>query len=152
MNLTDILSQEQLLPKLTVTDRWAAIDALVEVLIRLGKLRAEERNSIREAIKARESKTSTGIGYGIALPHASIASIQEVVAIVAKLSPPVDFHALDNQPVKLCVLFLTPQGQFQQHLQTLSTFARFLTNKDNREKLDAAQTAAEMLSVLRGPA
>ena len=60
-----------------------------------------------------------------------------------------DFQALDNQPVRLCVLLLTPQGQFQRHLQTLSTFARFLTNKDRREKLESAQTAEEMLAVFR---
>ena len=149
MTLTDILSQEQFVPKLTVTDRWAAIDALLELLIRLGKIRTEDRETVRKAVRDRESNHGTGLGYGIALPHASVAGVQNVVAAVAKLSPPVDFQALDRQPIRLSVLFLTPLGQIQSHLQTLSAFGRFLTNKEHREQLDAAQTADEMFAVFR---
>ncbi len=93
---------------------------------------------MRKAVKDRETSKSTGIGYGIALPHASVACIQDVVAVFGRVAPGVDFQALDNQPVTLCLLFLTPQGQFQKHLLLLSTVARFLSNKDNRQKLEAA--------------
>jgi mannitol/fructose-specific phosphotransferase system IIA component (Ntr-type) len=149
MNLTDILSLDQFLPKVAAGDRWAVIDALVEALVRTGKIRAEDRDIVRKAVREREASKSTGIGYGLAMPHASVPCVQDVVAVVARLNPPVDFQALDDQPVKLCILLLTPQGQFQRHLQTLSAFARFLSDKDRRAKLESAQTAEEMLAVFR---
>ena len=149
MNLTDILSVEQFAPKVSAADRWELIDALIDHLVRAGKIRPEDREAVRKAVKDREATKSTGIGYGIAIPHASVAGIQDVVAIVARLDPPIDFQALDNQPVRLCVLFLTPQGQFQRHLQTLSAFARFLSDKERRQKLESAQTAEEMFAVFR---
>lgn len=149
MNLTDILSVEQFLPKITAADRWAVIDALVDALVRIGKIRAEDREPVRKAVRDREATKSTGIGYGIALPHASVPQVTDAVAVVARLEPPVDFQALDDRPVRLCILLLTPQGQFQRHLQTLSAFARFLSDKDRRAKLENAQTAEEMLAVFR---
>jgi mannitol/fructose-specific phosphotransferase system IIA component (Ntr-type) len=149
MNLTEILSVEQLVPKVSAVDRWGLIDTLVDQLTRTGRLRPEDRDLVRKAVKDRETSKSTGIGYGIAIPHASVAGIQDVVAIVARLDPPIDFQALDGQPVRLCVLFLTPQGQFQRHLQTLSAFARFLSDKNRRQQLENAQTAEEMLAVFR---
>jgi len=149
MNLTELLGIEQIVPRLTATDRWAVIDQLIDVLVRTHKIRPEDRDAVRQAVKDRESNNGTGIGYGVALPHASVNGIQDVVAIVARLNPAIDFQALDNQPVRLCVLFLTPQGQFQKHLLTLSTFARFLSNKENRQKLETAPTAEEILAIFR---
>ena len=149
MNLTEILSLEHLVPNISAPDRWGVIDALVDALVRTGKIRAEDRDVVRKAVKDRETSKSTGIGYGIAMPHASVAAIADVVAVVARLNPPVDFQALDDQPVRLCVLLLTPQGQFQRHLQTLASFARFLSDKERRAKLENAQTAEEMLAVFR---
>jgi mannitol/fructose-specific phosphotransferase system IIA component (Ntr-type) len=152
MNLTDILSVEQIVPKVSAPDRWGLIDTLIDQLVRVGKIRTEDREAVRKAVKDREATKSTGIGYGIAIPHASVSGIQDVVAIVARLDPPIDFQALDGQPVRLCVLFLTPQGQFQRHLQTLSAFARFLSDKERRAKLESAQTAEEMFAVFRAAA
>ena len=149
MNLTEILNAEQIVPRLAATDRWAVIDQLIDVLVRTQKIRPEDRETVRKAVKDRETSKSTGIGYGIALPHASVGCIQDVVAVFGRPTQGVDFQALDNQPVTLCLLFLTPQGQFQKHLLLLSTVARFLSNKDNRQKLEAAQSAEEILAIFR---
>jgi mannitol/fructose-specific phosphotransferase system IIA component (Ntr-type) len=149
MNLTEILSVDQIAPRLAAADRWAVIDQLIDLLVRTHKLRPEDRETVRKAVKDRETSKSTGIGYGIALPHASVGCIQDVVAAFGRPAPGVDFQALDNQPVTMGLLFLTPQGQFQKHLLLLSTVARFLSNKDNRQKLEAAQTAEEILAIFR---
>ena len=149
MNPGDILALEQILPNLTAADRWAAIDQLVDVLVRTQKIRPEEREPVRKAVKDRETSKSTGIGYGIALPHASVPGIQNVVAVFGRLPRGIDFQALDNQPVTMCLLFLTPQGQFQQHLLTRSTFARILPNRDVRQKLETAKSAEEIHSIFR---
>ena len=149
MNLTEILSVDQIVPHLAAADRWAVIDQLIDVLVRTQKIRPEDREMVRKAVKDRETSKSTGIGYGIALPHASVGCIQDVVAAFGRPAPGADFQALDNQPVTMGLLFLTPQGQFQKHLLLLSTVARFLSNKDNRQKLEAAQTAEEILAIFR---
>lgn len=149
VNLAEILGVEQIQPKLAATDRWAAIDQLIDLLVRTHKISAEDRETVRKAVKDRESTKSTGIGYGVALPHASVSCIPDVVAAFGRLSQGIEFQALDSQPVTMCLLFLTPQGQFQKHLLTLSMFARFLSNKDNRQKLQTAQTAAEILEIFR---
>ena len=149
MNLTDMLSLDQFVPKVSAPDRWGVIDALIDQLVRLGKIRAEDRALVVKAVKDRETSNGTGIGFGLAIPHASVSCVTAPVAIVAHLQPAVDFQSLDDQPVNLCVLFLTPQGQFQQHLQTLSAFARFLSNKDRRTQLENAQTAEAMFAVFR---
>jgi mannitol/fructose-specific phosphotransferase system IIA component (Ntr-type) len=152
MKLTEILSLDQVVPQISAGDRWGVIDTLIDYLVRKGKIRAENRNAVCQAVKDRESNNGTGIGYGVALPHASVDGIADVVAVIARLDPGVDFQALDNQPVRLCVLFLTPQGQFQRHLQTLSAFARFLSNKERRQKLENAHTAEEMFAVFQAAA
>lgn len=149
MNLTEILSVDQIVPRLAAADRWAVIDQLIDVLVRTHKIRSEDREIVRKAVKDRETSKSTGIGYGVALPHASVACVQDVVAVFGRPTQGIDFQALDNQPVTLCLLFLTPQGQFQKHLLLLSTIARFLSNKDNRQKLVAAQSAEEILAIFR---
>ena len=149
MNLTEILSVDQIVPHLAAADRWAVIDQLIDVLVRTHKIRPEDRETVRKAVKDRETSKSTGIGYGIALPHASVGCIQDVVAAFGRPAPGADFQALDNQPVTMALLFLTPQGQFQKHLLLLSTVARFLSNKDNRQKLEAAQSAEEILAIFR---
>jgi mannitol/fructose-specific phosphotransferase system IIA component (Ntr-type) len=149
MNLTEILTVDQIVPRFNAADRWAVIDQLIDVLVRTHKIKAEDRDTVRKAVKDRETSKSTGIGSGVALPHASVACVTDVVAVFGRPSRPVDFQALDNQPVTMCVLFLTPQGQFQKHLQLLSSFARFLSNKDNRQKLETAQTAEEILAIFR---
>jgi len=148
MNLTEILSVEQIVPRLAAADRWAVIDQLIDVLIRTHKIRSEDCEIVRKAVKDRETSKSTGIGFGVALPHASVACIQDIVAVFARPTQGVDFQALDNQPVTLCLLFLTPQGQFQKHLVLLSSVARFLSIKDNRQILAAAQSAEEILAIL----
>jgi mannitol/fructose-specific phosphotransferase system IIA component (Ntr-type) len=152
MNLAELLGQNQIVPRLAATDRWAVIDQLIDVLVRTHKIRPEDRETVRKAVKDREVSKGTGIGYGIALPHASVPCIQDVVAAFGRPVQGVDFQALDNQPATLCVLFLTPQGQFQKHLLTLSTFARFLSNKENRQKLETAQTAEEILAIFHAAA
>jgi mannitol/fructose-specific phosphotransferase system IIA component (Ntr-type) len=149
MNLADYLSVEQIVPKLSAPDRWATIDQLVDVLVRARKLRPEDREVVRKAVKDRETTKSTGIGYGIALPHASVPAVEEVVVAFARLHPAVDFQALDSQPVTMCLLLLTPQGQFQQHLHALSTIARVLSDKARRQSIESAATADEILALFR---
>jgi mannitol/fructose-specific phosphotransferase system IIA component (Ntr-type) len=149
VKLTEILTHEVCVPQLAVGDRWDTIDAMLDILVRTGKLDKQGRDVASKAVRNREETKSTGIGFGVALPHASVDCVSDIVAIVAQLNPAVDFLAHDNEPIRLCVLFLSPQRQFQKHLHALSAFARILSDKDRRERLTSAETPEQMLAVFQ---
>ena len=92
---------------------------------------------------------STGIGFGIGIPHASTDLIHEVVGSFGRSKTGVQFDALDNQPVNLVMLFLVPQGQFQKHLHTLANIAKLLHKKEFRQALEEASDAAAMYKIIR---
>jgi mannitol/fructose-specific phosphotransferase system IIA component (Ntr-type) len=149
MDLADILSEAQILPDLQATNRWEAVDELIDVLVATGKIQPADRDAVTAAVKKRETSMSTGIGFGIGIPHASTDLIYEVVGALGRSGKGVNFDALDNQPVKLVMLFLVPQGQFQKHLHTLANIAKLLHKAEFRDALEKAPGAEAMLSVIR---
>jgi mannitol/fructose-specific phosphotransferase system IIA component (Ntr-type) len=104
---------------------------------------------VTAAVKKRETSMSTGIGFGIGIPHASTDLIFEVVGSLGRSRTGVNFDALDNQPVKLVMLFLVPQGQFQKHLHTLANIAKLLHKAAFREALEKAPDADAMLAIIK---
>ena len=149
MDLGDILSKEQIIPDLRATNRWEAIDELINNLVATGKIAPENHDAIAAVVKKRESSMSTGIGFGIGIPHASTDLISEVVGALGRSKNGVSFDALDNQPVNLVMLFLVPQGQFQKHLHTLANIAKLLHKADFRQALEQAPDADAMLQIVR---
>jgi mannitol/fructose-specific phosphotransferase system IIA component (Ntr-type) len=149
MDLADILTKEQILPDLQARTRWEAIDELVNNLVTSGKIQPQNREAIAAAVKKRETSMSTGIGFGIGIPHASTDLIPEVVGALGRSRTGVNFDALDNQPVNLVMLFLVPQGQFQKHLHTLASFAKILHKAEFRAVLAQAPDAEAMLKVIK---
>jgi mannitol/fructose-specific phosphotransferase system IIA component (Ntr-type) len=149
MDLGDILSIDQIIPDLRATNRWEAIDELINNLVATGKIVAEHRDAIAAVVKKRETSMSTGIGFGIGIPHASTDLINEVVGALGRSKQGVNFDALDNQPVSLVMLFLVPQGQFQKHLHTLANIAKMLHKAEFRQALEQANDADAMLQVVR---
>ena len=149
MDLADILGPEQIVPDLRASNRWEAIDELSDNLVAAGKIQAGDRDAVIAAVKKRETSMSTGIGFGIGIPHASTDLIYEVAGALGRSKKGVNFDALDNQPVKLVMLFLVPQGQFQKHLHTLANIAKLLHKAEFREALESAPDAATMLAIIR---
>lgn len=148
MHLADILSPAQVIPEMRATDRWQAIDELVDQLVAAGRIPVEHRQDICAVVKKREQSMSTGIGFGVGIPHAVSDRISEVVGVLGRSSRGMNFEALDNQPVTLVILFLVPQGQFQKHLHTLSNIAKNLHNADFRAALAAAPDADALYRVI----
>lgn len=149
MDLADILGPEQIVPDLKAPNRWEAIDELIGQLIASNKIPPEHREAITSVVKKRETSMSTGIGFGIGIPHASTDLIHEVVGAFGRSRTGVNFDALDNQPVTLVMLFLVPQGQFQKHLHTLARIAKLLHRKEFRAALEAAPDAASMCAIIK---
>src|SRR3954466_4921212 len=149
MDLGDILSKEQIIPDLQAADRWQAIDELINNLVATGKIKPEHREPITAVVRKRETSMSTGIGFGIGIPHASTDLIYEVVGALGRSGKGVNFDALDNQPVNLVMLFLVPQGQFQKHLHTLAEIAKLLHKKEFRKALEDAPGGAAMYQAIK---
>lgn len=149
MSLASLLSAEQIIPEMKATERWGAIVELIDLLVAQGKIKPEDRDSILASLKQREETMSTGIGFGIAIPHASSDRIEEVVASFGRSSQGIEFDALDNAPVKFVVLFIVPKNQFQTHLRTLASIAKFLNDRSVRESLAAAKSADEILAIFQ---
>ena len=149
MDLGDILTKDQIITDLQAADRWQAIDELINNLVATGKIKPEHHDSIAAVVKKRESSMSTGIGFGIGIPHASTDLIYEVVGALGRSKVGVNFDALDNQPVNLVMLFLVPQGQFQKHLHTLANIAKLLHKAEFRSALEQAPDAEAMLNIIK---
>jgi mannitol/fructose-specific phosphotransferase system IIA component (Ntr-type) len=149
MDLSDILSPAQINADLRAATRWEAIDELIALLVESGKVKAGDREAITAVVRKRESSMSTGIGFGVGLPHASTDLIHEVVGAFGRSKQGVNFDALDNQPVRLVMLFLVPQGQFQKHLHTLAKIAKLLHRKEFRQALEEAPDAATMYQIIK---
>jgi nitrogen PTS system EIIA component len=147
MTLGNLLSADVILPEMRATERYAAIAELVDLLVARGQIAREDQETVLAALRAREETMSTGIGFGIAIPHASSEKVSQVVACFGRSSAGIEFESLDNQPVRFVVLFVVPKDQFQTHLRTLAAIAKFLNDRGVREKLAIATTSAEILSI-----
>lgn len=147
MTLANLLSTRQILPELKAAGRWEAIAELVDVLAATGKIREEDRPQVLNAIRQREQTMSTGIGFGIAIPHASSDKVTDVVAAFGRSTKGVEFESLDGQPVFFIVLFVVPRDQFQTHLRTLAAIAKFLNDRTVRDELGNATDASQILQV-----
>ena len=149
MSLASLLSAEQIIPEMKASERWPAIVELIDLLVQQSRIKPEDRDSILASLKQREETMSTGIGFGIAIPHASSDRIGEVVAAFGRSSTGIEFDALDNAPVKFVRLFIVPKNQFQTHLRTLASIAKFLNDRSTRENLATAPSAQDILAIFR---
>ena len=150
MNLGNLLSVDRIVPEMQANERWSAIVELVELLVARGKVKPEDRDLVLAALRQREETMSTGIGFGIAIPHASSDRVGEVVAAFGRSNKGIEFDSLDNAPVKYIVLFVVPKDQFQTHLRTLAAIAKFLNDRTVRERLGSAGTAEEIHGIFQG--
>jgi mannitol/fructose-specific phosphotransferase system IIA component (Ntr-type) len=148
MTLGDIIKPDNIIPELQASDRWEAIDELVDRLVASGDLDETQRGPVLAAVRKREDSMSTGIGFGIGIPHASSDVLRQLVAAFGRSKAGVEFDALDAQPVSLVVLFLVPQGEFQPHLHTLATIAKMLHRREVRQELEEAPDAAAIHAVI----
>ena len=126
MDLSDFLGPNQTVIELKAEDRWAAIEELIAHLVASHKIKAEHRDAITESVRKRESAVSTGMGHGIALPHATTELVDNLVGAIGRSRKGVQFDAVDGNLVNVVALFLVPKNQFQKHVHTLAEIARLV--------------------------
>src|ERR1043166_1948912 len=108
MNLGDILNEDQIVTDLQAANRWEAINELIGLFVTRGKIKPEHREQIAAVVKKRENSMSTGIGFGIGIPHASTDLIYDVIGAFGRSKKEGNFDAVVNQPLNLVMLFLLP--------------------------------------------
>jgi mannitol/fructose-specific phosphotransferase system IIA component (Ntr-type) len=152
MTLGNLLSVDQIIPEMKAVERWSAIVELVDLLVERGQIKAQDRDVVLAALRQREETMSTGIGFGIAIPHASSDRVGQVVAAFGRSSKGIEFDSLDNSPVRFIVLFVVPKDQFQTHLRTLAAIAKFLNDRVVRERLAQAASTDEIMAIFENNA
>jgi mannitol/fructose-specific phosphotransferase system IIA component (Ntr-type) len=148
MKLAQLLAADQILLDMKATEHWQSILELVQELVNVRKLPVELHEEVLEALRTREEQVSTGIGSGVAIPHAFSDHLDDVVAIFGRSKAGIDFEALDQAPVHLIILFIVPRKDYHLHLRTLAAIAKLFTNSEIRRQLGLAETRAEVLDIL----
>jgi PTS system nitrogen regulatory IIA component len=154
MKLSDIMVAEAIVPELKAKTRDEAIGELVEMLAGAGAISKKSVKDVTKAILAREAQATTGIGKGVALPHAKLKGVKKPIATIGRSSEGIDFAALDSKPVYIVILLMSNPDNPDEHLQAMETifkhvqrdmFRKFLRQSETREAIvDLIQEADEL--------
>ncbi len=145
MKIADYLD-DRLVAFLDVDTRDEAIDLLIDILDKADKL--PDRSAFRNAILHREQLVSTGIGMGVAVPHAKLAGLSEFFIVIGiQTKKGIDWNALDKAPVRLVFLIGGPEGHQSEYLQILSLLTSAIKNLDLRREILQLHTGAEVVAL-----
>ena len=145
MPLTDLVAPNAVLPALKVISKK---QALQELAAKAAELTGQGDRAILDVLIQREKLGSTGIGHGIAIPHGKLPKLEQLFGLFARLDRPIDFEALDRQPVDLVFLLLAPEGAGADHLKALARIARLLRDGEVARKLRNSRDHDALYSVL----
>jgi PTS system nitrogen regulatory IIA component len=149
MMIEELLDRRAITPKLAAQSKRQALSLVSEIAARRFSLDAGE---VLDALLAREQVGSTGVGAGVAAPHARLKGLKQMRGLFVRLETPVDYGALDGQPVDLIFALLTPPDAGSEHLRALARVARLLRQKELREQLRQARTTDAVYALLVQPA
>lgn len=149
MNIEDLLDRRAIAPRLVARTKRQALAQVAETAARRFGLDAGET---LDALLAREAAGSTGVGAGVAVPHAKLEGLDAMKAVFVRLDAPVDYDAVDGQPVDLLFALFAPPDAGADHLRALARVARLLRQSELREQLRHAHTADAIYAILAQPA
>ncbi|MGE0410324.1 MAG: PTS sugar transporter subunit IIA [Amphiplicatus sp.] len=148
MGLEELLTAEGVIPNLKAKCKR---DVLSSLAARASELLGIPADAIREKLLEREQLGSTGVGKGVAIPHGKIEGLRSVVGLLARLETPVDFEAVDDQPVDLVFLLLAPENATAAHLKALAKVSRLLRDEEARAALRGAETGEALFAIAIDP-
>jgi PTS system nitrogen regulatory IIA component len=149
MTFTDILAPDGVIVDLKIASKKQAFQELAKVAANLTGLDAR---AVFDAILERERLGSTGVGHGVAIPHARLPGLPKIVGVFARLAQPIDFDAVDERPTDLVFMLLAPEGAGADHLKALARVSRAMRREDLRDRLRAAPGADAVRALLSGEA
>jgi fructose PTS system EIIBC or EIIC component len=146
MRITELLTRETILLSMGAITKLDAVEELVGVLERAGKI--TDRKVFKDAIIKREEQSTTGVGDGIAIPHAKTSVVKDAAIVFGRSQAGVDYESLDGQPAHLFFMIAAPEGANNTHLEALARLSGILMKADAREKLLGAKSADDVLDVI----
>lgn len=154
MKLSKLVSPESIFigwpeePRPKIPDKWALIDCLTKATCRVFQCDQEVTAAALSGITDREKSMTTGIGMGIAIPHASLTNLPRPIGSICLLKEGLEFNSIDNKPAHIIILILVPKNEFQHHIRTLASIARLMNDNRFRESLSAAKTGQEAYELI----
>jgi PTS system nitrogen regulatory IIA component len=148
MPLNDLVAPNAVIPALKVNNKKQAIQ---ELAAKAAQLTGQNERAIFEILLQREKLGSTGVGSGVAIPHGKLPKLSKLFGLFARLDRPIDFEALDSQPVDLIFLLLAPEAAGADHLKALARVARLLRDPEVARKLRDCRDAEALYAVLALP-
>jgi nitrogen PTS system EIIA component len=145
MEIADILTPAGVIANLRAGNKRQALQELAK---RAAQLTGRPERAIFEVLLERERLGTTGIGRGTAIPHGRMTDLQQLYGMFARLEKPIDFEAIDNQPVDIIFLLLTPATAGAEHLKALARISRLLRDKTICDKLRGTDRADALYALL----
>ena len=147
MYISSLLSKESVASIPGVASKEELLNRLIDLLS--DTLTAHQKNHIRESVHLRESMMSTGVGKGIAIPHGKCSSVDCNYASFIRLEQPVEYHSIDNIPVRYAFLLVGPMGADGEHIRLLSRISRLFNSRSFRGKLDETTERDEICAMIK---
>lgn len=145
MKIQDLLRKDVMILDLKATSKEAAIDEMITSLVEHGVV--TDFDAFKQGIMNREAQTSTGLGDGIAMPHAKNAAVKEATVLFAKSATGVDYEALDGQPTYLFFMIAAPDGANDTHLAALAELSKYLLKDGFADQLRQVTSADEVIAI-----
>ena len=145
MDVTDLIGPQHVIAATQASDKPQLLRELSE---RAGRILGTESQTILDALRSREMLGSTGVGQGVALPHARIGGLSNFFGLFARMERPIAFEAIDELPVDLVFLLLMPERAGANHLAALACVSRRLRDGDVATRLRAAKSTLELYRIL----
>ncbi|MCP4385852.1 MAG: PTS IIA-like nitrogen regulatory protein PtsN [Hyphomicrobiales bacterium] len=145
MDLGDLIAPDAVVGSLKANSKKQVIQLIAE---KASAITGRPVREIFDTLLQREKLGSTGVGGGVAIPHGKLPGLERIFGLFARLPKPIDFEALDDQPVDLVFLLLAPEGAGADHLKALARIARHLRQGNVAEKLRASTDRAALHAVL----
>ncbi|MFQ5785697.1 MAG: PTS IIA-like nitrogen regulatory protein PtsN [Alphaproteobacteria bacterium] len=145
MEIADLVSPEGVIANLKATSKKQALQELAH---RASKIVGLHERAIFDTLLERERLGTTGVGLGIAIPHGKLADLDRLYGLFARLDQPIDFDAIDDQPVDLIFLLLAPETAGADHLKALARISRLLRDKSFCKKVRGSESAEAIYALL----
>jgi fructose-specific phosphotransferase system IIA component len=148
MDIAQLLDPNLIKFEIESDDKWGAITELAELLFKNNRIESQEK--LLEAVRRREAEVSTGVGFGIAIPHGISDTVIQPAIVFGRSRTGIDYNSIDQKPVNLIFLFAIPKSNYSQdYLRTLAKLARLLVHQSVLDKLYNASSFDEILDIFQ---
>jgi len=147
MKISNYMTEELIKLDMVPGEKFELLNRLSHLLAVDGRVADADR--LAEDIEEREKIEPTGVGEGVAIPHARTYSVNDIIILMAKLTEPIDYNSIDGKPVSLLFLIGTPKEEVQSYLKVLANLTKLIKDNLVRESLAAAETPADVLEIVK---